>query len=371
MRSWCSARRPSRSLERDHRHPGAARTSRRHRTQLAGALVTIDAIACNPDIAKAIVDARRRLPPGRQGQPAQPSAEIERFFDDAPAAAVDRHRDVDKGHGRIEERRCRRLPTGRLDGRRTALSRRIPLPQARRHRHDRNQGRDQGQSLDRAALLHHLPAADRQSLAEAVRAHWGIENALHWVLDVTFKDDLARVRKGHGAKNMAVVRHFAVNLVRTANDKLSLKTRRKRAGWDPEYLASLLTPSPVNPDSWPWIARQPPARSGFGTGNCRCFRRGGPMTRSRSMKSGRRAGSLRTWCGAALNKPVHLVPHPALVVPIDAADARAALGLPSSRRIILTAFDFRSHWARKNAEAVLRAFADAFSQGGGIAAFLS
>ena len=67
---------------------------------------------------------------------------------------------------------------------------------------------------------------------------------------------------------------------------------------------------------------------------------------------------------AALNKPVHLVPHPALVVPIDAADARAALGLPGSRRIILTAFDFRSHWARKNPEAVLRAFADAFSQGG-------
>ena len=64
------------------------------------------------------------------------------------------------------------------------------------------------------------------------------------MLDVTFREDLARVRKGHGAKNMAVVRHFAVNIVRTADDQLSLKTRRKRAGWDPEYLANLLTPSP-------------------------------------------------------------------------------------------------------------------------------
>jgi hypothetical protein len=53
-------------------------------------------------------------------------------------------------------------------------------------------------------------------------ANWRIEASLHWVLDVTFRDDLARVRKGHGAKNMAVVRHFAVNLVRTAKDKRSL-----------------------------------------------------------------------------------------------------------------------------------------------------
>ena len=73
-----------------------------------------------------------------------------------------------------------------------------------------------------------------QALA-AVRAHWHIENALHWVLDVTFKDDLSRVRKGHGAKNMAVVRHFAINLVRNAKDKRSLKVRRKLAGWSTDY----------------------------------------------------------------------------------------------------------------------------------------
>jgi predicted transposase YbfD/YdcC len=60
-----------------------------------------------------------------------------------------------------------------------------------------------------------------------VRARWRLDNSLHWVLDVTFREDLARVRKGHGAKNIAVVRHFAVNLMRNANDKLSLKTRRK------------------------------------------------------------------------------------------------------------------------------------------------
>ena len=80
-------------------------------------------------------------------------------------------------------------------------------------------------------------------LGQAVRTHWAIENALHWVLDVTFRDDLSRLRKGHGATNMAIVRHFALNIVRTANDKHSLKTRRKKAGWSDNYLASLLNPT--------------------------------------------------------------------------------------------------------------------------------
>lgn len=69
---------------------------------------------------------------------------------------------------------------------------------------------------------------------------WGIENRLHWVLDVVFDEDQARLRTGHGAKNMAVVRHFAINLVRAVSDKKSLKLRRKVAGWDVRYLASIL-----------------------------------------------------------------------------------------------------------------------------------
>ena len=73
-----------------------------------------------------------------------------------------------------------------------------------------------------------------------MRAHWRIENALHWVLDGTFKEDLARVRKGHGAQNMAIVRHFAINIVRNAKDKHSIKLRRKIASWDTRYFEILL-----------------------------------------------------------------------------------------------------------------------------------
>ena len=73
---------------------------------------------------------------------------------------------------------------------------------------------------------------------------WAIENQLHWVLDAVFKDDQSRLRKGNGAKNMAVVRHFAINLVRAAKDKHSIKLRRKAAGWDHAYIANLLGANP-------------------------------------------------------------------------------------------------------------------------------
>src|SRR4051794_8780563 len=99
-----------------------------------------------------------------------------------------------------------------------------------------------------------LPTTSR-ACAYGVRGHWRIENSLHWVLDVVFADDQSRLRKGHGAHNMAVVRHFALNLVRSAPDRppparsplkrgpkpgskpkaMSLKLRRKMAGWNSAY----------------------------------------------------------------------------------------------------------------------------------------
>jgi predicted transposase YbfD/YdcC len=75
--------------------------------------------------------------------------------------------------------------------------------------------------------------------AEAVRAHWGIES-LHWVLDVTFKEDLSRLRRGHGAANMALVRRLAFNLVRAGRGKRSIKTARKAAAWNTRVLAEIL-----------------------------------------------------------------------------------------------------------------------------------
>ena len=87
-------------------------------------------------------------------------------------------------------------------------------------------------------VAHTLAAA----FTEAARGHWAIKNTLHWVLDVTFREDLSRLRIGHGAKNLAVVCHFALNLVRQVADNRSIKHRRKRAAWDPQYLLEILEP---------------------------------------------------------------------------------------------------------------------------------
>ena len=78
------------------------------------------------------------------------------------------------------------------------------------------------------------------TFARAVRAHWHIENRLHWLLDVVFRDDLARLRTGHGPQNMAVVKHMAVNLLRRAGPATSLKNRRKLAGWNLDDLETLI-----------------------------------------------------------------------------------------------------------------------------------
>ena len=77
-----------------------------------------------------------------------------------------------------------------------------------------------------------------------MRGHGHIENRLHWIMGVVFRDDLYRLRTGHGPWNMATVRHMAVNLVRTASGRHSLKVRRKRAAWNVEYLDAILRQTP-------------------------------------------------------------------------------------------------------------------------------
>ncbi|PRD40343.1 ISAs1 family transposase, partial [Phyllobacterium phragmitis] len=80
-----------------------------------------------------------------------------------------------------------------------------------------------------------------QQFAHAVRAHWHVEIRLHWVMDVVFHDDLMRLRTQNGPANMATVRHMSLNLIRSINDKASLKVRRKTLGWDDDYLETAIT----------------------------------------------------------------------------------------------------------------------------------
>jgi predicted transposase YbfD/YdcC len=209
--------------------------------QLRGALVSIDAVACNAGAAQAILDAGadyllavKANQPGLMG-------EIALFFDD-PAAqdAITTTRDADKGHGRVEERvvgvstRVDWLDVGRrFPGEhrfpKLALIARVAAATWEKNRKT-------------SAVRYYVSsrAMTPQALAEAVRSHWAIENSLHWVLDVTFREDAARSRTGHGPANMAVARHFAFNMLKAVTDKRSLKLRRNRAARNPAYMAQII-----------------------------------------------------------------------------------------------------------------------------------
>jgi predicted transposase YbfD/YdcC len=212
------------------------------RLDLEGALVSIDAMGCNPNIAQSILDAKADyLLAVKDNQPTL-HADVKSYFDTAPAAEVERCETLGKDHGRLELRAhtvsktvdwvaSERSYPGALRFPKLAV---IAMVESRIERGDKIE------TERRSYISSRVLSA--QAFADAVRSHWAIENNLHWTLDVTFKEDQSRLRAGHGATNMAVIRHFALNLVRQANDKLSIKRRRKRASWDPQFLLQILGP---------------------------------------------------------------------------------------------------------------------------------
>jgi predicted transposase YbfD/YdcC len=211
------------------------------RLELTGALVTIDAMGCQTEIAKAIrAKGADYLLSLKDNWPAL-CAEVERFFADTHSRTLDRHNTTDGDHGRIEVRRhavChdiawltsdRRFPgEWRFDG--LAM---VAMVESEVERAGKT-------SAERRYYLSSAKLSAKQ-FAAAVRAHWHVENRLHWVMDVVFHDDLMRLRTRNGPANMAAVKHMSLNLIRHINDKASLKVRRKTIGWDDDYLFAALT----------------------------------------------------------------------------------------------------------------------------------
>ena len=212
------------------------------RINVEGALVSIDAMGCNATVAQSILDAGADyLLAVKDNQPTL-HADIKSYFDTAPCGEIERGETLGKEHGRLEIRT--HTVSHKVDwiasersypgAPRFAKLATIAMVESRIERGGKIESERRSYISSRA-----LSAA---AFAEAVRGHWAIENNLHWTLDVTFNEDQSRLRAGHGAKNMAVVRHFALNLVRHAPDKRSIKRRRKRAAYDPEYLLQILGP---------------------------------------------------------------------------------------------------------------------------------
>ena len=211
------------------------------RLELKGALVTTDAMGCQRSIAEAIRAKGADYLLALKGNQPTLADEVRLFFEREDSTACDYFETTDGGHGRIEIRRHavsydvswlttnRRFPG---EPRFPALTM-IGMVEAEVERGGKI-------SIARRYYLSSAPLTAEQ-FARAVRAHWGVENNLHWVLDVVFHDDLMRLRTDSGPANMATVRHTALNLFKDIPDKASLKVRRKTAAWDDEYLRKAVT----------------------------------------------------------------------------------------------------------------------------------
>jgi predicted transposase YbfD/YdcC len=206
---------------------------------LKGCIVTIDAMGCQREIAQKIVAQGADYVLALKGN--QPTLEqaVERFFVSGPAAeahrtASDSYEQTEQGHGRVETR-CAWI-SAELETELQAAEwpglRSIGMVEATRTLAGKT-------TVEQRFYLTSLKP-EAPPFAQAVRNHWGIENQLHWSLDVTFREDQSRLRMGHGAENFAVLRHIALNLLRQEPSTKSLPRKRLACALNPDYLLKVL-----------------------------------------------------------------------------------------------------------------------------------
>ena len=210
--------------------------------ELKGSIVTIDAIGTQKEIAEAIVEKEANYVLAVKANRPTLHEELQWFFDDIDLEAdleaklVDYDRDVEKDHGRIEIREC--VCSKEIDWLKPYLEGWLGVKSIAMVKATRIIGEQESQE-SRYYLSSLEPHATL--LSKAVRAHWGVENSVHWVLDAVFREDESRMRTGNSPENYAILRRMALNLVRRdVSSKRSLKGRRKICGWNNEYLENLL-----------------------------------------------------------------------------------------------------------------------------------
>lgn len=214
---------------------------------IKGAVVTIDAMGCQKEIADAIVKRKGHYCLAAKGNQEHLAADIASAFEEQLSAETRELRhcetvDAKRAHGRYEERQYFTMP----------------VPEGLRNQSQWKQLKSIGmtityrapnkESLGDGEVRYYIMsfASDVKRFAAAVRGHWGIENSLHWVMDVTFREDESRIHKDHGGENVSWLRRLAITLLRNETTiKDSIRAKRLRAGYDVDYLEKVLAAIPI------------------------------------------------------------------------------------------------------------------------------
>lgn len=205
-----------------------------------GCLVTIDALGCQTAIADQIVAQEADYVLACKGNQERIHTDVEQLFTnllsaEQPSGVLDYVKMTNEGHGRREIREIwttSQLETIRDRERWTKLQSLACV---------RSERTSAGETTTETRFYLSSVVSDAERLAKAIRSHWGIENQVHWVLDVVFADDASRVRIDHSAHNLAIIRHIVLNMLRQEPSlKTSLRQKRLRAGWDDAYVLKVL-----------------------------------------------------------------------------------------------------------------------------------
>lgn len=211
---------------------------------LEGTLVTVDAMGCQKAIAQRILDRQADYLLGLKANHAHAYAAVQRHFEglcfQRGATLRPSADQFDETHGRLVRRRVF------IDPEAAKLPALAAWPKRRTVLAIESIRSLNGQSKADTEIRYFLSssAVETSVLAQAIRRHWSIENSLHWVLDVNFREDDSRMRDPTAVRNMALLRKIALNLVsRDRSTKASLRAKRKRAAWDDDYMSQILAPN--------------------------------------------------------------------------------------------------------------------------------
>ena len=210
--------------------------------EVAGCIVTIDAMGCQTDIVERIIDREAEYVLALKENQGHLYEDVEHLFADLAdsqykAYAFDYEKTVNKDHGRIEIRECWTISDQEVLRHLRGFPNWKNLTTVSRIRSQRWIGEEKS-SEER---YHIASITGAKCILGAVRSHWSIENELHWTLDLAFDEDRCRVRKDHGAENFAVLRHIALNLLKQEKTcKRGMKGKRLLAGWNHDYLLKVL-----------------------------------------------------------------------------------------------------------------------------------